>query len=266
MNFKNLWLMFSLIMLTVVPTKIYGMIKNIDIINSIIFDVSVVVILAFFIIFTSFIKLNKKNIDVKKNYFLGIISIPVFIQFFICIPTYWNDTSKYDFAWQPLLMSFLSALSCITFILLAITFFTGKNIINKAPFFLYCPILWYGLYLLIFMSIYTNHVNPYEVVAAAFVSLFLLYNTQVFSTSSNINIIKIMFVFGIPAIILASINGCYRLLEIKLNYSVAKTSNSAPVATSILQLFLAAYILFTLIDAYIQYDKSNDPVIKSVTL
>lgn len=263
MNFKNLWLMFSLIMLTVVPAKIYGMIKNIGIINSITFDITVALILAFIIIFISFIKLNKKNIDVKKNYFLGSISILVLIQFFRCIPSYWNDTSKYDFAWQPLLMSFLSALSCVTFILLAITFFTGENIINKAPFFLYCPVLWHGLYLLIFMSIYTNDVNPYEVVAAAFVSLFLIYNTQVFSTSSNINIIKIMFVFGIPAIILTSINGLYKALEIIRNHTLL---NSVSSATSILQLLLAVYILFTLIDAHIQYDKSNDPVIKSVTL
>ena len=263
MNFKNLWLMFSLIMLTVVPAKIYGMAKNIGFINSIVFDISVAVILAFVIMFTSFIKLNKKNIDVKKNYFLGTISIFVFIQFFRCIPAYWNDTSKYDFAWQPIMMSFFSALSCISFILLAITFFTGKNIINKASFFLYTPVLWHGLYMLIFMSIYTNDVNPYEVVAAAFVSLFLIYNTQVFSTSSNINIIKIMFVFGIPAIILTFINGFSTILKIMNNNALIGNLSST---ASILQLFLALYILFTLIDAHVQYDKSNDPIVKSVTL
>lgn len=259
MNFKNLWLMFTLIMLTIVPLKIYGIVTNLEFVNSLVFDISVAVILAFVIIFTSFIKLNKKNIDVKKNYFLGIISIVVLVPFFNCIPAYWNDTSKYDFAWQPLMMSFFSALCCVTFILLAITFFTGKNIINKAPFFLYCPVLWHGLYLLIFMSIYTNDVNPYEVVAAAFVSLFLIYNTQVFSTSSNINIIKVMFIFGIPAIILTFINGISTIIT-------ATERTGVNYSTTMLQMSLAVYILITLIDAYIQYDKSNDPVIKSVTL
>ena len=259
MNFKNLWLIFTLIMLTIVPLKIYGMATNLEFVNSVIFDISVAVILASVIIFTSLIKLNKKNTDVKKNYFLGSASILILIQFFRCIPAYWNDTSKYDFAWQPLMMSFLSLLSCVSFILFAITFFTGKNIINKAPFFLYCPVLWHGLYLLIFMSIYTNDVNPYEVVAAAFVSLFLIYNTQVFSTSSNMNIIKMMFVFGLPAIILTFING----------FSVITTTverAGVNYNTTMLQMFLALYILITLIDAHIQYDKSNDPVIKSVTL
>lgn len=259
MNFKNLWLMFSLIMLTIVPLKIYGIVNEIKFISSIAFDISVAVVLMFVIIFTSLIKLNKKNIDVKKNYFLGITSLLVLIQFFKCISAYWNDTSKYDFAWQPLMMSFLSILSCISFVLLAITFFTGKNIINKAPFFLYCPTLWHGLYLLIFMSIYTNDVNPYEVVAAAFVSLFLVYNTQVFSTSSNINVIKIMFVFGIPAIILTFISQIPTIIMVTERTGVN-------YGTAMLQLSLAIYILFTLIDAYIQYDKSNDPVIKSITL
>ena len=259
MNFKNLWLMFTLIMLTVVPLKIYGIVTNLEFVNSLVFDVSVAVILTFVIVFTSLIKLNKKNIDVKKNYFLGAISIIVFAQFFKCIPAYWNDTSKYDFAWQPLVMSFFSVLSCIAFILFAITFFTGKNIINKAPFFLYCPVLWHGLYLLIFMSIYTNDVNPYEVVAAAFVSLFLIYNTQVFSTSSNINVIKIMFIFGIPAVILTFINGISTIIT-------ATERTGVNYNTSMLQMSLAVYILITLIDAHIQYDKSNDPVIKSVTL
>ena len=109
------------------------------------------------------------------------------------------------------------------------------------------------------MSIYTNDVNPYEVVAAAFVSLFLVYNTQVFSTSSNINIIKMMFVFGLPAIILTFING---FSTITTTAELAGVNYNA----NILQLLLALYILITLIDTHIQYDKSNDPVIKSVTL
>ena len=262
MDFRNVWSVFIISMFILIPLKILFVFGSWFFMSSLVFDIISMAVLVGIIGCVSFSTTRYKNIDVKKNYILSFLSILVAVGFFMCIPAYFNDTSNYDFAWQPLVMSLLSVLSFITFVILAITFFTGKNIINKLSFFLYCPVLWFALYMIIFMSIYTNDVNGYEVIAAALTSLFLVYYTQVFSTSSNLNIIKLMFIFGMPSVLFSVLNAISVIHKMRTNENISAVTQS----TFYTQIFLSLFIIFVLIDAYRQYQQRNEPVIKSITI
>lgn len=262
MNFKNVWSIFFISMFVLIPLKICFVFSSWFFVSSLVFDIVSMVVLIGTIGCISFSSTRYRNVDVKQNYVLGFLSVLVSVGFFMCIPAYFNDTSNYDFAWQPLVMSLLSILSCVTFVILAITFFTGKNIINKVSFFLYCPVLWFALYMIIFMSIYTNDVDGYEVIAAALTSLFLVYYTQVFSTSSNLNILKLMFVFGMPSVLFSVLNSISIIHKMQISENISAVTQS----TFYTQIFLSLFIIFVLIDAYMQYQKRNEPVIKSITI
>ena len=262
MTIKNLWVSFVISMLILIPMKVMVSFSLLPYISEQIFTIFGVVWLAVVIILGIIFKPNQKNVSVKKNNYLALSSLVVCVAFFGCIAAYFNDQSKYDFAWQPFMMSFLSILSCVSFVLFSATFFTGKNILNKASFFLYCPVLWFSLYMLIFMSIYTSDVDVFEVISAALLALFIIYYTQVFSTSSNANIFKLVYLTGIPAIISCTISCMPSVIKILQHQEIS----SVVSATTYLQLAIALHILITLIDFKKQYEKNNNPLIKSISI
>ncbi len=214
------------------------------------------------IITSIFTKIKLKNIDVRKNVALGAVCLAISGAFFWCIPAYFNDTSKYDFEWQPLLMSIFSILCFIAFIFFAVTFFRGKNILMNASFFVFCPVLWFALSLILFLSIYNNHANIVEVSMTAMLALFFVYHTQVFSTSSKANITKLMFIFGMPSVILI----CSHCIPVMINYFHGNETATLTLATCTLKLLIAVYIALHIHDAYRQIEKADEPEVKSVSI
>lgn len=261
-DLKNIWLILALFMLTFVPLKICSDVFNWNFAYSSVFLGIFGVALVGFIVIMSLADIRMKNMRINKNYGLGIISLLTSISFFMCISAYFNDTSKYDFEWEPIFMSIFSILCCISFVLIAITFFTGKNIIAKAVFFNFCPVLWFGLAMILFLSIYNNNADPYEVSLVAALALFLVYNTQVFSTASKSNISKLLFVFGIPSIILSFIHCVPAILK----YIAGKEVTAVALSSGMVEFFLGIYAFLILVDAYGQIDKSEEPEIRSVTI
>ena len=104
--------------------------------------------------------------------------------------------------------------------------------------------------------------NVYDVLLMAFLALFFVYHTQVFSTSSNSNIAKLMFVLGIPTIILALIKCVPILIKFINHQNVSNLSAS----TCTVEILLALYIFVTLLNTYKQSQELKNPVIKSTTL
>ncbi len=261
-DFKNIWLIFAGFMLTLVPIKIFSAFGGIPFANSPWFLGVFGAILVGLMVLTSLVDIRMKNMTINKNYGLGTVSILACVSFFMCISAYFNDTSKYDFEWEPLFMSIFSILCCVSFILISITFFTGKNIIPKAVFFNFCPVLWFGLAMILFLSIYNNNADPYEVSLVAVMSLFLVYNTQIFSTSSKSNISKLLFVFGIPSVIL-SFTHC---IPIILKYVRGCDITAVTISSGMVEFSLGIYAFLVLIDIYKQLDKYEEPDVRSVTL
>lgn len=262
-DLRNVWLILVLFMLTFVPLKICSDAFGWGFAYSSIFLGIFGVALVGFMVLMSMIDIRMKNMSIRKNYGLGIVSLLASVSFFMCISAYFNDTvNKYDFEWEPLFMSIFSILCCISFIIIAVTFFTGKNIVSKVVFFNYCPVLWFGLAMILFLSIYNNNADPYEVSLVAALALFLVYNTQVFSTSSKSNISRLLFVFGIPCIILSFIH----CVPIILNYVGGKDVTDVAIASGMVEFSLGLYAFLTLLDVYSQIGKSEEPEVRSVTI
>lgn len=263
MNLKNVWLFFVIFLVTLVPVKICAAFFTIPFVESSIFLIIFGAALAAIMIFIGFTKIGIKNISIEKNFGLGLLSLLISAAFVWCMFTYYYDTTfKYDFELQPFMISVFSILSCITFLLASATFFLGKNILTHVSFFIFCPILWFSLKMILYLSIYNNNPDVYDVTLTAILTLFLVYYTQVFSTSSNSNIVKLMFLFGIPGIILASVK-CIPVIVKFLNH---QDVSMVSISTCTVEMLLSIYILLTLVESYRQLQKSHEPVIRSVTL
>ena len=257
-----LWVIFAVCFLAIAPLKIFASFFAIAFVESYVFLwVSGAMIFAAMVL-CCFANIKMKNITVRKNFFLGLISIALTVGFGWCTSTYFCDTSKYDFAWQPLLMSILSILSCITFILAAITFFTGKNMFSYASFFLFCPVLWFILLMIMYLSIYNNNPDVYEISLTAGLSLFLIYNTQIFSTSSTSNNTKLMFFFGIPSVILSA---CHCIPTV-INYFANNGISEVSASTCMIELLLSCYIVLILAEAHKQIHEPKEPNIRSISI
>lgn len=261
-DLRNIWLILAVFMLTFVPLKVCAAFFDMPFVNSTVFIGIFGTLIVAFMVLMYLMEVRVKNMSINKNYGLGIVSLVASISFFMCISAYFNDTSKYDFEWEPLLMAIFSILCCISFVLTAITFFTGKNIVSKAVFFNFCPVLWFGLAMILFLSIYNNNADPCEVSLVALMALFLVYNTQVFSTASKSNISKLLFVFGIPCVILAFAH----CIPVIIGSISGKDVTAVALSSGMVELSLGIYALLILIDIYKQIDKCEEPRIRSVTV
>ncbi len=261
-DLKNIWWLFAGFILTLVPFKVASYLFNLEFVESPIFMVIYGVALAVIMFFSVFSDIEIKVIDINKNIALGLISICIAVSFFWCISAYFNDPSKYSFEIQPVLISIFSIFCCISFILMSITFFLGKNIFSNLSFFLFCPAIWFGFLMILFLSIQNNNADPYDVALVSAMSLFLIYYTQVFSTASGANISKLMFVFGIPSIILAFT----KCTPIILRYIKHRQVLPVSIATNALEFFMAIFIFLNLIEICKQNEKSDEPVIKSMSI
>ena len=206
-----------------------------------------------FLLLIKFSKIEIKNLKVKRDIFLAVISALVALSFFACISTYYNAKSIYDFEWQPVMMAALSILSCLTFVIMTITLLTGKNLFSFLSFFIYCPVFWYAFQLILFLSVQNDNSNIYDITLTAFSALFFLYYTQVFSTSSNLNIVKLIIGFGAATVILTA-------MKTTNYYNMIKGSsvvNEVESTTLNLQDMIAIYIFFVVIYAYGEIRKSK---------
>lgn len=252
---KNIWLMFSVLMLVFVPLRIISIFNPISFVESgwftFIFFLSIFIIGAL----AYMMKIDKKNIEIKKNIPLGLISIGVAIGFFGSISTYYLDESQYDFEWQPVMMASLSILSAISFIIMSTSFFKGKNLFSKLSFFIFCPVFWFAFDMILFLSIQNENVDNYDIALTALFALFFLYFTQVFFTSSKLNITKLLIGLGLPTVTLA----CVKCIPIAIRI-LTDRSNLSDVAISdcFMESFAALFILFVVFEINKQISKKSE--------
>lgn len=259
MKLKNIWLIFCIAFLILVPTKIYSSLAPVEFIESsaffVIFGLSALALAA--CVFIS--KFSLKNISIQKNIALGILAALAGLCFLWCVPAYFGDNvTKYDHEWQPILVAVFSLLSCVSFALISATHIMGKNIISKSPFFIYCPVLWFGLRMILFLSMNISITDPYIILSTGFLTLFMIYFTQTFATSTKANNIKLLFVLGLPLTMFSLSANVPVILKV---YTQGIFVESA-VATSLLEIVLSFYALFTLWEAYKQLQNNDKNVIK----
>lgn len=206
MSLKNIWrTLVAILILVLAPVKVISEFLNIKFVESQVYSLIFLFVILCIVLVISREKFSVnglKNLEINKNIYLGITSLLVSMSFFWCISVYYNDTSQYDFEWQPVAMAILSILSCISFLIMSIVFFTGKNVFAKVPFFLFCPIFWFTLDMILFLSIQNDNNNVYDICLTGFLALFFVYYTQVFATCSERNIVKTILAIGVPCIAL----------------------------------------------------------------
>lgn len=261
MKLKNIWLFFCTALLVLVPVKIYSAIFTLQFVESsvflILFGLGALALVA--CVFVS--KFSLKNISIQKNVALGILSALIALCFLWCIPAYFGDTiTKYDHEWQPILVTVFSALCFVSFALISITHFTGKNVIAKAPFFIYCPVLWFGLKMILFLSMNINVTDPYVILSTGLLTLFMVYYTQTFATSTKANNIKILFALGLPLALFSLSSAVPVILKIWTSGIFVESA----VASAVLETVLVVYILSALLQAYKQVENNNKSVIKEI--
>lgn len=259
MKLKNIWLLFGVFVLLLVPIKIYSSISAISFAESVgFFAIFIAAILVLGICMLYFVKIPIKNIEITKNWILGALGIAVALCFFWCIPAYFNDlTTKYDAEWQPLMMSVFSTLSFVSFILFAISHFMGKSVLTKVPFFIYCPVLWFCLKMILFLSMNTNVTDKYAVFSVGIFALFTIYYTQMFATSTKANNVKIMYFLGLSRTLFSLSSDVPTILSAFLNQTFVESQ----LASAVLGVLLTAYAVMLLVETQKQIDNSQVKVI-----
>ena len=255
MKFKSIWFVSAILLFIFVPLKIVSFYQNLEIANTGWFTALFLILLFIIPLLAGFEKLNMENIQVRKNIPLGIVSLLVAASFAWCIPTYYFDTTQYDLEWQPLIMGLLSLLTCITFIMMAIAFFLGRNLFSKASFFVFCPVFWFAFDMILFLSMQNSSVNVYNIALTSFLALFFLYYTQVFSTSSKLNIVKLMVGLGVPAVLLAIPRWIIAFINVMSNQ--INGMSDAELSTCGMEAVVSIYIILVMVDICSQIKENS---------
>lgn len=257
---KNIWLIFGVLMLVFVPLKITSIFNPISFVDSTWFTFMFFMLALIIGVLTYLMKLDKKNIEIKRNIPLALTSIGVAIGFFWSISTYYLDETQYDFEWQPVVMAILSILSVISFIIMSASFFKGKNLFSKLSFFIFCPVFWFAFDMILFLSIQNENVDTYDIALTALFALFFLYYTQVFFTSSKLNITKLLIGLGLPTVALALVK-CIPIVVCLFN----DFSNLSAVSISdcFMEGFAALFVLLVVIESGKQISESSKACVKN---
>ena len=251
---KLMWLLSGILILVFAPLKIASAFYPMDFVESGYFVGLFLVILVAMYVISKVTNINIQNLEVKRNIPLGILSLIISVCFYFCISSFYNDTTLYDFEWQPVLMALLSIFSIVSFLIMAFVHFSGKNVFPQLAFFLFCPVFWFALDMILFLSIQNDNSDVYDIALTAFLALFFLYYTQVYSTSSERNIVKLTIFYGLPAFALMLIK-CVPVMINCLNHS-AELSN-AQVSTCAMEAAVSFYALVVVIEAFKQISESS---------
>lgn len=252
---KLMWLLTGILTFVFVPLKVTSVFSPLEFVDSAWFAIAFFALVGIIYLLTRFSnKIQIDNLEVRRNIPLGILSVLIAVGFFFCISSYYG-ANVYDFEWQPIIMSFLSIFSLIAFLIMAFAHFTGKNLFESVVVFLFFPVLWFAFDLILFLSIQNDNSDIYDISLTAFLALFFLYYTQVYSTASKRNIIKLLISFGIPAFVLAFAKCIPTAIRYIGDYSDLPTK--IEFATFIMESAAGLYVLMVVIEAFKQISETS---------
>lgn len=251
---KLMWLLSGILILVFAPLKIASGFYPMDFVESGYFTGLFLIVLVAMYVVSKVTNVNIENLEVKRNIPLGILSLIISACFYFCISSFFHDTTLYDFEWQPVLMALLSIFSIVSFLIMAFVHFSGKNVFPQLSFFLFCPVFWFALDMILFLSIQNDNSDIYDIALTAFLALFFLYYTQVYSTSCERNIVKLTVFYGLPAFALMLIK-CVPVMIKCLNHS--EELSNAQVSTCALEAAISFYVLIVVIEAFKQISESS---------
>ena len=253
MNIKTVWTLFLISLFTVVPIKIYSSLMQNNWHLQPVFIAVVLVLMALLILSILLCKNFSDAINTKSNLGTAILSGILFLSFALCGVYYFQDTSHYDFELQPLLMSVISIFSSISFLFIFLSNILKKNMFTKASALVFGPVIWFCVEMLMFLSLSNNNPNIYDITLKSLLLLFFVYQTQIFISSTDKNIPKRLFIFGLPAIFASLI---HNLPEIISGLYFNNISN-LNLCINVTEMLCAVYVLVILLETQKQNLKNS---------
>lgn len=205
-NLKISWISFIVSIIILVPFQIYCAIFQSEWNNSQFFNFMVTLFFVVYELTVLFTKDFKQKFQIKKNIFLCLICILIFLDFNLCAFFYTGQTNLYATEYseilQPIGMAILSMLTSISFLIIGICHLLGKNIYKKLQVVVFLPAIWYVVVLINYSSASLDIKSIYDISTKSLILLFLVYFTHSFiNFSNNKTSNKRIFYFGLPAIV-----------------------------------------------------------------
>ncbi len=252
MKTKISWISFIIALLSIVPIRIFSSINNTGWDRNPIFAILTTILMLFCGVPLYFCKDLFNLPKIHRNIPLAITSVIISLSFLWCSAAYLTDIEFYQNQQHPLLMSLLCLATAVTFVFIAITYFRGKNMFRKPQMLIFMPILWCGMEMILFLSISNTNVDPYNVLLKSLLLLFLLYQSQIFVTSTDRNTTRRVFMLGMPAILAVIM---YNVPLIVSLFQASGDFSSVKAAICIAELFISAYIVLLLLDCQNQIEE-----------
>lgn len=256
MKFKIPWTIFAISLLTVLPFKIYLSVVGSEFDKSLVFGCTLGVL---YLVFLGFVFMNREKVTYFRSYrdpFVGTVSLVLSACFFANSVSYVVCESNPNMFLQLLILCIASAMSGVTFLLISLNYFIGKNMFKKAQVTVFFPIIWFVARTISFLSISQESPDQYDVALCSFILLFFLYHTQIYVSATEKNIGVRLFAFGLPAVV-ATFMYCipefvYYIKNTNLVYSI-------DFSTMVTEFMSGIYVLFlmTSLQAKGMFEKAN---------
>ncbi len=253
MKTKISWIVFILSLVTIIPVKIYSSINSLNWERTPMFAIIVAILLLMCGVPLYMAKDLPELPQVRKSFLLGIISCLTAVAFLWGAVACVTDIEAYDR--HPLILSILCLLSAVTFIFMSISFFTCKNMFKNGQILIFFPVLWSGMLMILFLSLSDNNIDPYNVLLKACMLMFLLYQSQIFVTSTDRNTTRRIFMFGMPTILSLIMYNVPLVVSLVKNNSLSFYSTT--VATCGIETLICLYILCLLFECQSQINSKK---------
>lgn len=205
----------------------------------------------FMMIFSS--KLPEERVQsFQKNLPMSVVSAICSLGYACGALAYFKNPAPSDCKTQCFFLATLCTLSCLFFIFVFYSHFSGNNPFKKLQLLVFAPVATYLVSLTLFFSFEIKNLSPYNVAAQSLTLMFFVYYSHFYVKCSNKNFRRRAFIFGIPAIILT---WGYSIPQLALN-----PLGSLEGMTSIMYILNSLYIF-----AFLASDLKKDFILRGST-
>jgi hypothetical protein len=238
MNIKKMpFLIFLIAGIILWPIKFVFSFTNNKMEYNIVFGFICLAVLAIIIISCFYFDNGNFGNEFKSDLTLGTLCSGISASFIWCALSFLKDHAPEDIQGQYFIMFLLSCTVAISFFIISISHFTGKNKFKSMQLFIFAPAIYFLFSLTLFLSFDAGTPNPYNIIAQSFLALFFIYFTQFFlKCTKKINIEKRLLALGLPSV-LAAVS--FTVPALFSNPS----ANSVLTSTSVAHTLVAFYII-----------------------
>ncbi len=252
MKIRNAWIVFAVTLLVTLPTRIYQILFLVDQDTGFYTDGNkTTAIISIGLVVGVVLMIVICAMDKRQRTYSPIRSIPTAVLcaltglgviFQYVLSSLSGNEHKNQIAYT--ILSIVGILAGVILILTAYNFAIGQNIFAKIPLLSLVPSLWGCACLITLFITYVSVVNIseniYDTFTVIFVLLFLFAQAKVFAGIDAQKSGKMLYVFGLPAVLMALVTGVPSAV---LLFSGMSRTSSFPVGLHMVNILLALYMI-----------------------